>query len=86
MKHEIDIEFEIGDVVWHKNLATNEAVQTKVKSYRAIIVSDGSKCVIYDTEDGFPIMNIIGEHKSSDLFATKEECDSYPPYVPTVEI
>ena len=31
MKHEIEVQFEVGDVVWHKNLATNEAIQTKIK-------------------------------------------------------
>ena len=82
MKHEIEVPFEAGDVVWHKNLVTNEAIQTKVVSYQAIINSDDSKCVLYHTEDETPIVNIIGRPKCSDLFATKEECDSWPPYVP----
>ena len=82
MKHEIEVQFEVGDVVWHKNLATNEAIQTKIKSYQAIINSDGSSCVIYHTEDQCPIVNIIGKPSNTNVFATKEECDSWHAYVP----
>lgn len=82
MKHEIEVQFEVGDVVWHKNLVTNEAIQTKIKLYQAIINSDGSSCVIYHTEDQNHIVNIIGKPSNTNVFATKEECDSYPPYVP----
>lgn len=82
MKHEIEVQFEVGDVVWHKNLATNEAIQTKIKSYQAIINSDGSSCVIYHTEGQCPIVNIIGKPSSTNVFATKEECDSWNAYVP----
>ena len=81
MKHEIEIQFEVGDTVWYKNLVTNEAIQTKISSYQAIINSDGGSCVIYHTEDQCPIVNIIGKPGNTNAFATKEECDSYPPYV-----
>lgn len=30
MKEEVNIEFKVNDVVWHKNLVTNEAMQTKI--------------------------------------------------------
>ena len=82
MKHEIEVQFEVGDVVWHKNLVTNEAIQTKIKSYQSIINSDGSSCVIYHTEDQCPIVNIIGKPSNTNVFATKEECDSWHAYVP----
>ena len=81
MRHEIEIQFEDGDTVWHKNLVTNEAIQTKIRSYQAIINSDGGSCVIYHTEDQCPIVNVIGKPGNTNVFATKEECDSYPPYV-----
>ena len=81
MKHEIEIQFEVGDTVWHKNLVTNEAIQTKIRSYQAIINSDGGSCVIYHTEDQCPIVNVIGKPDNANVCATKEECDSYPPYV-----
>jgi len=80
MKHEIEVQFEVGDTVWHKNLVTNEAIQTKIRFYQAMIMSDGSKCVLYHTEDEAPIVNIIGKPRNTNVFATKEECDSYPPY------
>ena len=82
MKHEIEVQFEVGDIVWHKNLVTNEAIQTKITDYQAIIQGDGSKCVLYHTEDGSPIVNVIGRPSNTNVFATKEECDSWPAYVP----
>ncbi len=82
MKHDIEVEFEVGSTVWHKNLVTNEAIQTKIVDYQAIINSDGSKCILYHTEDECPIVNIIGRPSNTNVFATKEECDSWPAYVP----
>lgn len=82
MKHNIEVEFEVGSTVWHKNLVTNEAIQTKITDYQAIINADGSKCILYHTEDGYPIVNIIGRPSNTNVFATKEECDSWPAYVP----
>lgn len=82
MKHDIEVEFEVGSTVWHKNLVTNEAIQTEIVDYQAIINSDGSKCILYHTEDGYPIVNIIGKPSNTNVFATKEECDSWPAYVP----
>ena len=82
MEEKINIEFKVGDTVWHKNLVTNEAKETKVKWYRGILCSDGSKCVIYHTEDNTIAVNIEGKPNNTNMFATKEECDSYPPYNP----
>lgn len=82
MKYDIDVQFKVGDVVWHKNLVTNEAIKTKVSRFQAMIFDDGSKCVLYHTEDGYPIVNIIGKPSNTNVFATKEECDSYPAYQP----
>lgn len=82
MKHEIEVQFVPGDTVWHKNLATNEAMETKVKSYQAIISSDGSKGILYRLEDESPTFVIVGEVRNTGLFATKEECDAQPRYVP----
>ncbi len=79
---EIEVPFKVGDVVWRKNRVTNKAIQTKIESYKAIVMPDGSKCVLYVTEDQTPVVNIIGKPKNTDVFATKEECDSFPPYRP----
>ena len=76
-------EFKVGDTVWHKNLITNTAIQTTVESIEFMEWEDGSKCVLYLTGDMTPIVHIIGKSKTSTcLFSSKEECDSYPPYVP----
>ena len=72
MIQNINIPFQVGDVVWHKNLVTNEAIQTVVESYTAIIHSDGSKYVLFHLADKTTCVNV---------FATKEECDSYLPYI-----
>ena len=82
MEEKINIEFKVNDVVWHKNLVTNEAMKTKIKWYKGVVCSDGSKCVIYHTEDGTIAVNIEGRPNNTNIFATKEECDSYPPYNP----
>ena len=83
MKHEIEVQFVPGDTVWHKNLVTNEAIQTTVESVRPMVWEDGSACIVYVTEDMTPIAHVVGRPKSSNcLFASKEECDSYPPYRP----
>ena len=82
MKHEIEVQFVPGDTVWHKNLATNKAMETKVKSYQAIIYSDGGAGILYHLEDETPTFVIPGVVSNTGLFATKEECDAQPPYVP----
>ena len=43
MIKEINIQFNIGDKVWHKNLVTNEAVETTIKSYIGYISADKDK-------------------------------------------
>lgn len=85
MKHEIEVQFEVGDTVWHKDLITNEAKKTKIRGYQAIVQggeNGENKCVLYHTEDCCPIVNIEGKPSNTDLFATKEECDSFPPFDP----
>lgn len=83
MKEELETEFKVGDVVWRKNRVTNEAIQTAVESIESMVWEDGSKCILYVTEDMTPIVHVLGQPKSSTcLFASKEECDSYPPYHP----
>ena len=82
MRKCIDIPFKVGDKVWHKNLVTNEAIQTTVKYYTAVINADGSKCIMFHLTDNSMCVNIVGTHKNTDVFATKKECDSYPPYIP----
>lgn len=83
MKEELISEFKIGDIVWHKNFITNVAIKTTVESVQVMEYGDGSKCVLYITEDMTPVSHIIGVPKNSTcLFSSKEECDSYPPYIP----
>jgi hypothetical protein len=82
MKYDIDVQFKVGDVVWHKNLVTNEAIKTKVSRFQAMIFDDGGKCVLYHLEDGSPVVNVVGRPCNTNVFATKEECDSYPAYQP----
>ncbi len=85
MKHEIEVQFEVGDVVWRKDLITNEAKKTKIRGYQAMVQGSEkgeSKCVLYHTEDCYPTVNIEGKPSNTDLFATKEECDSFPAFDP----
>jgi hypothetical protein len=71
--------FGVGDTVWRKDLCTNEAVQTKIRSYQVAIMHDDTKCIVYHTEDDCHTVNIDGNPRSTDIFATKDECDSFPP-------
>jgi len=90
MKYEIEAKFSIGDKVWHKNLVTNEARETTVRDIQAMVNeyvnSKGerriSKLIIYHTEDGSPLTNIEGDLGANSAYATKEECDAAPAYVP----
>ena len=82
MENEIEVPFKVGDVVWRKNRVTNKASQTTIESYKAAVMEDGSVCILYITEDQTPVVNVIGKPKNTDVFATKEECDSFPPYRP----
>lgn len=89
MIKEINIQFNIGDKVWHKNLVTNEAVQTTIKSYMGYISADKDKeasCVMYHCEDGDIIVNIEGKPAKTNVFATKEECDSWPTFDPNIDL
>lgn len=82
MIQDIEIPFAVGDVVWRKNLFTNESIQTTVKQFTAMISSDGSKCIMYFTGDNTTAINVVGRPSAGSLFATKEECDAFPRYVP----
>ena len=82
-EEELTPEFKVGDVVWRKNYVTDDAVQTTVESIEPLVWEDGSKAILYLTEDMTPIVHVIGRPKSSTcLFSSKEECDSFPPYRP----
>ena len=83
MKHEVNIKinvFDVGDVVYHKNLFTNETLKTKISRYHIMVFSDGDKGVLYYTEDNYYCFVIEGKTSAADVFATKEECDACPPY------
>ena len=86
MKQEVNIKiknvFEVGDVVYHKNLFTNETLKTKISNYHIMVFGDDSKGVLYDTEDNFHCFVIEGKTSAGDVFATKEECDACPSYKP----
>lgn len=82
MIHNINVPFEVNDVVWRKNLVTNEAIQATVEYYTVTFNSDGNKCILYQLSDKSLNLNIIGKPRNTDIFATKEECDSYPSYNP----
>lgn len=82
MEKEIEVPFKVGDVVWRKNRVTNKAIQTTIESYDVRVFEDGSVCILYITADHTPVVNILGKPQNTDVFATKEECDSFPPYRP----
>ena len=65
MKHEIEVQFVPGDTVWHKNLATNKAMETKVKSYQAIIYSDGGAGILYPVRVHLPATACSKSHENS---------------------
>ena len=84
MKIEIETQFNIGDKVWHKNLVTNEPEQHTVQSIMAthcVYNNRESEIVIYHTDDG-PLTNVPGKLGSNSAYATKEEAEAAPNYVP----
>ena len=87
MKVEMEIRFKPGDVVWRKNLVTNEASQVTITHVSAHYYMDKKPgyIVLYHTEDGMPMTSIPGKVDANNAFATKEEADACPPYNPTEE-
>ena len=85
MKVELDIQFKPGDVVWQKNLVTNEASQITIRRVTVyfFIEEDGrqSYSVMYHTGECI-LYNIPGKIEANNAFATKEEADACPRYNP----
>ena len=84
MKVEMEIRFKPGDVVWRKNLVTNEASQVTITHVSAYYCreKEPSYVVMYHTGDGMPMTSLPGKVSANDAFATKEEADACPPYDP----
>ena len=85
MKIEIEFEFKPGDVVWRKNLVTNEVYQVTITRVSVMYYLDKDKesyCVLYHTENNGPMCNIPGKVEANSAFATKEEADACPRYQP----
>lgn len=85
MKLTIETQFNPGDIVWRKNLATNEAKQVKITRVDVFVhLEDGKQSYVemyHDGEPG-PMCNIPGEVSANNAFATKEDADACPRYVP----
>jgi len=84
MKVEIETQFNPGDVVWRKNLVTNEAHQTTIIHVDVYFFAEKDKqsyCVMYHDGEG-PMCNLPGKVDAGNAFSTKEEADACPPYVP----
>lgn len=90
MRIETETEFNVGDKVWSKNLVTHEGEEHTVKSITLThcvygkINGDGfveSELVIYHTGDG-PLTNVKGRNNANSAYATKEEAEAAPNYVP----
>ena len=85
MKVELDIRFKPGDVVWRKNLVTNEAYQVTIERVTAYFLMDAdeqSYLVLYHINGDTPMANSPGKVDANNAFATKEEADACPPYRP----
>lgn len=86
MKIEIETEFNPGDVVWRKNLVTNEASQVTISRMDVYFFAENGKqsyCVLYHGEDGEgPLCNLPGKVDANNAFATKEAADACPRYIP----
>ena len=85
MKITIETQFNPGDIVWRKNLATNEATQVKITRVHVYAFTDEEGKLSYvemyhhDGETA-PMCNIPGHIAANNAFATKEEADAciYP--------
>ena len=85
MKIAIETEFNPGDVVWRKNLVTNEAEQIKIErvTFYAFIDKDKtSYAITYHDGTGGIMCNIPGKVDPNNAFSTKEDADLCPAYQP----
>lgn len=86
MKLSIETRFNPGDKVWRKNLVTNEAEQVEIVRVDVLVsfIEGGQSYVeIYHSEDADAGMcNIPGQVDANNAFATKEDADACPAYVP----
>jgi hypothetical protein len=84
MKIEIEIRFKPGDVVWRKNLVTNEAYQVTITRVSVFyyLEKEPEYIVLYHVGDGQAMTCIPGKVDANNAFATKEEADACPPYSP----
>lgn len=85
MKYEVETQFNVGDKVWRKNLVTNVAEQfiiTRIDVYLFIENDKESYVVLYHDGFGMISTNINGKIEANNAFATKEEADACPRYIP----
>ncbi len=83
MKVELETRFNPGDVVWRKNLVTNEASQVTISRLNVCFFAEEGKqsyCVMYHVADDTPMCNLPDQVSANQAFATKEEADACPPY------
>lgn len=85
MKVELEYDFKPGDVVWRKNLVTNEAYQVTITRVDVFYFHDEkgeSYCVLYHADGEGPMCNLPGSVDANNAFASKEDADACPPYDP----
>ncbi len=85
MKLSIETRFNPGDKVWRKNLVTNEAEQVKIDRvdvYAFFEKGEQSYVETYHAGTAGPMCNIPGQVDANNAFATKEDADACPAYVP----
>lgn len=85
MKVELETKFSPGDVVWRKNLVTNEAYQVTITHVDVFFFAKKEKqsyCVMYHSEGDGPMCNLPGQVDANNAFATKEDADACPAYQP----
>lgn len=89
MKLSIETRFNPGDKVWRKNLVTNEAEQVQIERVDVLVsfIKGGQSYVeMYHSEDAIVMCNIPGQVDANNAFATKEDADACPAYVPKSNI
>lgn len=89
MKLSIETRFNPGDKVWRKNLVTNEAYQVEIERVDVYAFFEKGKQFYVETyHDGTagPMFNIPGQVGANNAFATKEDADACPAYVPKSNI
>ena len=85
MKIAIKTQFNIGDVVWRKNLVTNEAYQVTISRLAVFFNAEANKesyGVMYYVDGDSSMFNIPNRVQANNAFATKEDADACPPYDP----